>query len=84
MNVVIYTTKTCTTCKSIEEQLRRNGIDFEERDMGETDVYVALLMASSQMNTQRCMPPVLCVDGRFIEEDKEMEWMNEYLREKEK
>ncbi len=33
--VIIYTLETCPTCDKARLALRREGIDFEERDVGE-------------------------------------------------
>ena len=62
MQVKIYTTSTCTYCKAAKEFFKKNGIKYEEVDVGKNPIAIAEMIAKSkQMGT-----PVIEINRNII------------------
>ena len=42
--IILYTSKSCTRCRSLKKWLRRNKISFVEKDLEDTDIMTSLVM----------------------------------------
>ena len=62
MNVKIYTTKTCTTCKKTKGYLDEKNVKYETVDVGEdTNAANEMIEKSGQMSV-----PVIDINGTII------------------
>ncbi len=75
MKVIIFTTKTCPECHQLEELMKKKGIAFEEKLLEIDDNMADMLFIGGQTGSPRWSPPILCVDGKFIDAGKEIEWI---------
>lgn len=60
--VILYTTQKCAKCKSLKNWLRRNKVPFTEKDLGNTDIMVDLVMR----NLTVLAAPAIEFDSRFF------------------
>jgi len=61
MKVTVFTTKNCGKCIILKQHLKKIGVSFEERDLGNTDVMTELVMD----NVSLFYAPILRVDGQY-------------------
>ncbi|MDD5289329.1 MAG: glutaredoxin domain-containing protein, partial [Dehalococcoidales bacterium] len=62
MNVIVYTSPTCSYCRMLKEFLSQRGIAFEERDVSANPAAAQELMRSTgQMGV-----PVTIIDGQTV------------------
>ena len=62
MNVTVYTTADCTSCKATKEYLKANNIEFVEKDVSKSKIFAKEMV---EITGQRALP-VVDVDGTFI------------------
>jgi len=62
MNVTVYTTADCNSCKATKEYLTANNIEFVEKDVSKSKAFA---MEMVEKTGQRALP-VVDVDGIFI------------------
>lgn len=60
--IVVYSTKQCPNCKMLKSKLSKANIEYEERDIGDTDVATDLTMR----NIAVLSAPMLEVDGMIF------------------
>jgi len=78
MNVILYSTATCPHCKQLAELMNEKKIPFTPKFLEDTDTMIEMLMVGSTRNSQRWNPPILSVDGRFVEAGTEAEWIENF------
>jgi len=61
-HVVVYTSPTCTACRSVKEFLSRNHVEFEERSLSEP----RWLEELGELHGAYSAPSVV-VDGQLVE-----------------
>ncbi len=68
MNIIVYTKTGCPWCIGLTDFLTEKGIDFEERNVSENEVYFTEMQAKSGQTKA----PVVDIDGKIIADtDKE-------------
>jgi len=63
--VTVYTTPNCPRCKMLKEWLRSKGVDFEEKNLDDSEVMADLIVR----NIYILSAPALEVDGKVYGED---------------
>lgn len=68
MNIIVYTKTGCPWCIGVTEFLKEKGIDFEERNVTDNEVYFAEMQAKSGQTKA----PVVEINGKILADtDKE-------------
>jgi len=68
MNIIVYTKTGCPWCIGVTEFLKEKGIDFEERNVTESEIYFAEMQAKSGQTKA----PVVEINGKILADtDKE-------------
>jgi glutaredoxin 3 len=68
MNIIVYTKTGCPWCIGVTDFLNEKGIDFEERNVTENEVFFTEMQAKSGQTKA----PVVEIDGKIIADtDKE-------------
>lgn len=68
MNIIVYTKTGCPWCIGVTDFLKEKGIDFEERNVTDNEVFFAEMQAKSAQTKA----PVVEIDGKIIADtDKE-------------
>jgi len=71
MKTIVYSTKDCSRCKILKDWLQRMDMEFEERDLENTNVMTELVM----MNISTYEAPLLQINDKvyykeeFFDED---------------
>ena len=63
--VVVYTTPVCPRCAALKEWLKQRGVEYEEKNMEDSEVMAELVMD----NVFALSAPVLKVGDRYLLED---------------
>lgn len=68
MNIIVYTKTGCPWCIGLTDFLKEKGIEFEERNVTDNEVYFTEMQAKSGQTKA----PVVDIDGKIIADtDKE-------------
>lgn len=68
MHIIVYTKTGCPWCIGVTDFLKDKGIDFEERNVSENELFFAEMQAKSGQTKA----PVVEIDGKIIADtDKE-------------
>ena len=62
MNVTVYTTADCSSCKATKEYLKSNNIEFTEKDVSKSKAFA---MEMIKVTGQKALP-VIDIDGKII------------------